>query len=109
MATSDRVRDFTLLRLSGATVRQIVRVVAAEAVIVVAVGTALGGAVALAALLGIRSSLEEAVGAAVDLVLPWPTILGVIGTCLALALLASTVPARLALRTPAVSTAGERG
>ena len=42
MAAVGRVRDFAVLRLSAATVRQVLRVVAAETVLVVAVGTGLG-------------------------------------------------------------------
>lgn len=42
MATSDRVRDLAVLRLAGATRRQVLRLVGAEALTVVAVGAVLG-------------------------------------------------------------------
>ncbi|CAM5245317.1 hypothetical protein SANTM175S_03949 [Streptomyces antimycoticus] len=45
MATSDRVRDLAVLRLTGATKPQVLRLVAVEALVVVAVGSVLGAAV----------------------------------------------------------------
>lgn len=42
MATSDRIRDLAVLRLTGATKAQAVGLVAAEALMVVAVGAVLG-------------------------------------------------------------------
>jgi putative ABC transport system permease protein len=101
MATVDRVRDFAVLRLSGATAGQVLRMVAAEAALVVGVGTALGAAVATAALLGARSSLAQELGAPVTLVFPWAEAGLVVAVSLALALAASVLPARLALRGPA--------
>jgi putative ABC transport system permease protein len=98
MATAARTRDFAVLRMSGATVVQVLRVVAAETVLVVGLGTALGAAVALPALSGIRSALAESVGRPVALLLPWPELIAVAGACLALALVASLTAAGLALR-----------
>ena len=59
MATGDRRHDFRVLRLAGATDRQILRMVGAETGLVVLFGVALGVAVALPALLGIRAALAE--------------------------------------------------
>ncbi|MBE1489080.1 ABC transporter permease [Plantactinospora soyae] len=98
MATAHRTRDLLLLLRSGATVRQVLTSVAAESALVVLIGTTLGLVVPTVALLAIRSALSEQVGVPVDLVIPWPTIAAVVGGCLALALVASVLPARMALR-----------
>jgi putative ABC transport system permease protein len=98
MATADRVRDFAVLRLSGATSRQVLTMVAAESVLVVGIGTLLGLAVALVALFGIKTGLSQQLGTTVSMTVPWPVVLSVVGLCLVLALVASVLPARLALR-----------
>ncbi|GAB3804203.1 ABC transporter permease [Micromonospora zhanjiangensis] len=98
MATAARRADLRVLRLSGATTAQVLRPVAVESALVVAIGTGLGLLVSLPALLGMRAGLAEQVGTAVPLVVPWPVPLSVVGVCLLLALLASVPPARLALR-----------
>ncbi|MFE6640476.1 ABC transporter permease [Streptomyces tendae] len=98
MATADRAGDFAVLRLSGATGRQVLRVVAAESALSVGIGAGLGLGIALVTLLGIRSGLSAQLGTHVNLNLPWPTILLTVGLCLALALVSSVLPARMALR-----------
>jgi putative ABC transport system permease protein len=105
MATVDRVRDFAVLRLSGATARQVLRMVAAEAVLVIGVGTVLGVVVATAALAGARSALAEDLGTPVTLVFPWAEAGLVVAVSLGLALAASVLPARLAMRGPAAAPA----
>ncbi|WP_405793111.1 ABC transporter permease [Streptomyces sp. NBC_01506] len=99
MATADRLPDFRVLRRSGATPRQLLGTVAGETVFVVAVGTLLGALVALPSLLGIRAGLSATLGVPVELVIPWTPILGAVAGCLALALTASVLPARAAVRT----------
>ncbi|HYN93361.1 MAG TPA: FtsX-like permease family protein, partial [Pilimelia sp.] len=94
IAGVQRRGDFRVLRLAGATGRQVAWVAAAEAAIVVAVGAVLGGAVAFVALVSVRTGLSEQVGAPVDLVIPWPTIGGVVAACLVLAVAASVLPTR---------------
>ncbi|MEU9832751.1 ABC transporter permease [Streptosporangium sp. NPDC048047] len=98
MAASGRVREFRVLRASGATPRQVLGVVAAESALVTAMGSLLGAAVALPALLGIRSGLSGQVGAPVPLIVPWPAVLGVVGACLVLAVAAGVLPALGAVR-----------
>jgi putative ABC transport system permease protein len=102
MAAEGRMPDLRVVRLAGATRRQVVGYVAAESVLVVAIGALLGGVVAFGALLSIRAGLSEEVGAPVDLVVPWAVVGGVIGLCLVLALLATVLPTRRALRVAAV-------
>ena len=64
----------------------------------VLVGVALGVAVALPALFGIRSALAESVGGPVALVLPWPVLGAVVAVCAGLALTAGVTATRLTLR-----------
>lgn len=90
MAASARAREFAVLRLSGATRRQATAAAAAEAALVTGIGTVLGLAVAVPALLGMRAGLAQKSGAAVPLVIPWPTVTAVVAACLVLAAGAST-------------------
>ncbi len=76
MSAAGRVRDLEVLRLSGATPRQVRGTVAAESVLVVLLGAGLGAVVALPALVGIRGAFAEAMRADVPLVIPWPLIRG---------------------------------
>ncbi|WP_213454109.1 FtsX-like permease family protein [Rhizomonospora bruguierae] len=93
MATVDRRREFAVLRLAGATRRQILRAVAAESAVVVAVGALLGLGVAVVALLGVRAGVAQHVQAPVDLILPVGPNAAVVAACLVLALAASVLPA----------------
>ncbi|MEV4641119.1 ABC transporter permease [Actinoplanes sp. NPDC049548] len=94
MATADRAPDLAVLRLSGATPRQVLGIVAAESTLSAGIGAALGLGVALVALLGIRSGLSAQLGTDVSLNLPWSTMALTIGLCLLLALVSSVLPAR---------------
>nr|WP_062332369.1 FtsX-like permease family protein [Herbidospora sakaeratensis] len=85
MSAAGRVRDLEVLRLSGATPRQVRGTVAAESALVVLIGAGLGLVVALPALLGIRGAFAEAMRTDVPLVIPWPLIGGLIAVCLVLA------------------------
>jgi putative ABC transport system permease protein len=95
MATAQRAGDFRRLRLAGATPRQVLLTVATESAVVVAIGTILGGACAALALWGSAAGLGEQTGRPVSLVIPWPTLLAVAAVCLALALIAGALPARV--------------
>ncbi len=76
MATATRRRELATLRLSGASVGQVLRVVAAEAALVVAIGTLLGLAAALTALMGVVSGLRD-YAPNTPLVLPSPAVAAV--------------------------------
>ncbi|MGQ5264011.1 FtsX-like permease family protein [Micromonospora sp. ZYX-F-536] len=107
LAAAGRAADLRLIRLAGATRRQVLWLVTAESALVVLIGAVLGGAVAFAGLLSIRAGLAEQVGATVDLVVPWPVIGAVVGLCLLLAVLASVLPTwRLLRHRPARSAIG---
>jgi putative ABC transport system permease protein len=94
MATTKRAGDFRQLRLAGATRRQVLLAVAAESTVVVAIGSILGGGIALLALWGGTAGLSSQTGRPVSLAMPWPTVATAVAACLTLALLASVLPAR---------------
>ncbi|MGP3753314.1 ABC transporter permease [Streptomyces sp. IBSNAI001] len=107
MSTSDRVRDLAVLRLTGATAPQVLRVVAAEALMVVAVGAVLGGAVAGLNLLGVRSALAL-LSVSSPVVVPWAAVGAVLAACAVAATVSAVLPALAALRTRPVEVAGAR-
>ncbi|MEU2975942.1 FtsX-like permease family protein [Streptomyces hirsutus] len=107
MATSDRFRDLAVLRLAGATHGQVLRLVGAESLMVVAAGALLGLVVAGVDLAGMWAALRL-LSVRTTLALPWATIGAVVAACAFLAVLASVVPAGPALRRRAVELAGVR-
>ncbi|GGL91133.1 hypothetical protein GCM10010129_38610 [Streptomyces fumigatiscleroticus] len=107
MATSDRVRDLAVLRLTGATKRQVLWLVGAEALMVVVIGGVLGALVAGLDLMGMWGALGlNSVWTSVEI--PWATLGAVVGVCAVLAVVAAVVPAGLSLRRRAVESAGVR-
>ncbi|RLP88668.1 ABC transporter permease [Micromonospora sp. BL4] len=98
LAAAGRAADLRLIRLAGATRRQVLWLVTAESALVVLIGALLGGSVAFAGLLSIRAGLAEQVGVPVDLAVPWSVIGGVVGLCLLLAVVASVLPTWRLLR-----------
>lgn len=107
MATSDRIRDLAVLRLTGATKAQVVGLVAAEALMVVAVGTVLGGAVAGLNLLGVKGALEL-LSVSSSVIVPWAGLGAVAAASAVLATVSAVLPALAAMRTRPVGTAGAR-
>jgi putative ABC transport system permease protein len=104
MSTADRVREFALLRLSGATRRQVLRMVRGEALLVAAVAAALGSAIAAVTLVPFSVGMT-------DSAMPYVPPLwygAVLAGAALLALAASLIPARLALRTRPVEGIGIR-
>ncbi|MFH8442727.1 FtsX-like permease family protein [Streptomyces sp. NPDC018026] len=97
MAAPARVREQAVLRLAGATDGQVLRLVAAESLTVVAVGALLGLAVAGLDLAGMWAALAL-LSVPVAPVLPWAALGAVAGVCAVLATTASVVPAAMALR-----------
>ncbi|MFD7500334.1 FtsX-like permease family protein [Streptomyces sp. NPDC059850] len=100
MATSDRVRDLRVLRLAGATTGQVLRLVGAEALMVVVVGAVLGVVVAGLNLAGMGSALAL-LSVRATVAVPWAAIGAAMGGCAVLAVVSSVVPAALALRSAA--------
>ncbi|MFF1304578.1 ABC transporter permease [Streptomyces sp. NPDC058307] len=107
MATSDRVRDLTVLRLAGATRRQVLRLVGAEALTVVAVGGVLGLLVAGLNLAGMQSALSL-LSVHAPIRIPWPELGAVTGACAVLAVAFSVASAAWVMRRGAVELAGTR-
>ncbi|MEV4037631.1 ABC transporter permease [Streptomyces umbrinus] len=107
MATSDRVHDLAVLRLAGATDWQVLRLVGAEALMVVAVGGLLGALVAGLNLLGMWSALGL-LSVRTSIEIPWATLAAAMGACAVLAVISAVVPAGLSLRRRAVELAGVR-
>ncbi|MFJ2234590.1 ABC transporter permease [Streptomyces sp. NPDC087859] len=96
MATSDRKREFASLRLAGATTGQVLRLVAAEALVVVAVGALLGLLVTALNLGGMWGALDLQ-SARSPLRLPWPELGAATGACALLAVVSAVLPAAHAL------------
>ncbi|MFD3487071.1 ABC transporter permease [Streptomyces sp. NPDC058665] len=107
MATSDRVGDLAVLRLTGATKPQVLRLVTAEALVVVAVGSLLGAAVAGLNLLGLRGALAL-LSVRSPLAVPWGSLGAMVAASAVLAVVAAVLPALAALRTRPVEVAGTR-
>jgi putative ABC transport system permease protein len=107
MAASDRVRDLAVLRLAGATHRQVLRLVGAEALTVVAVGGVLGLLVTAINLAGMRGALGL-LSVHGPMRIPWPELATVTGACAVLAVVFSIAPAAWAMRRRAVELAGTR-
>ncbi|MGW0769515.1 FtsX-like permease family protein [Streptomyces sp. NPDC002676] len=101
MSVAERVREFALLRLAGATRRQVLRMLRTEALSVLFLATALGSGIALAVLSAFSLGMT---GRAAPTVTPLLYVT-VVAVAALLALVASAVPGRAALRVRAVTVA----
>ncbi len=101
MSVSERIREFALLRLAGATRRQVLRMLRIEALTVVLMGVALGSGIAAAVLSAFSLGMT---GTAAPAVLPLTYVTVVAGAGL-LALTATALPGRVALRVRPVTVA----
>ncbi|MFD9461768.1 ABC transporter permease [Streptomyces sp. NPDC060027] len=101
MSVSERVREFALLRLAGATRRQVLRMLRTEALSVLLLATTLGSGIALAVLTAFSVGMTGGAAPAVT-----PLVhLTVVGFAGLLALVATALPGRAALRTRPVTVA----
>lgn len=111
MSTGDRLRDFATLRLTGGNDRQVLYMVGVEAVLTAATATVLAVLVTTgtqaASLMLINRRVLDA-GSGLSLSLPWTAIGTGAVAGLALAVVSSVLPARLALRARALDLAGAR-
>lgn len=82
--------------------------VSGEAVLVAAIGTGLGLLAAWPGLLGIAAGLNADFDTDIGVRLPWPVMATVIGSCLAVALVASVLPARAAMTGTATTGTTDR-
>lgn len=101
MSVTDRVREFALLRLAGATRRQVLRMLRTEVLSVLTLATALGSGIALAVLTAFSVGMT---GRAAPTVTPLLYVT-VVATAALLALVAAALPGRAALRVRAVTVA----
>ncbi|MFF8731223.1 ABC transporter permease [Streptomyces sp. NPDC015171] len=101
MSVAERVREFALLRLAGATRRQVLRMLRTEVLSILLLATALGTGIALAVLTAFSVGMT---GRAAPTVAPL-LYTGVVAVAGLLALVASAVPGRAALRVRAVTVA----
>ncbi|WP_031521582.1 FtsX-like permease family protein [Streptomyces sp. NRRL F-5123] len=96
MSTAARTRELTLLRHSGATRLQLLRLTAAESLLPVAVGATLGLLTAALDLATLHAALTR-LAAPHPLTLPWPELALTTAVCAAAATAATTVPVLLHL------------
>ncbi|MFF9178610.1 FtsX-like permease family protein [Streptomyces sp. NPDC014793] len=101
MSVAERVREFALLRLAGATRRQVLRMLRTEALAVLLLATALGSGISLAVLTAFSVGMTGRAAPAVTPLL----YVAVVAVGALLALTASALPGRAALRVRAVTVA----
>ncbi|MER5278529.1 FtsX-like permease family protein [Streptomyces sp. NPDC002809] len=104
MSVSERLKEFALLRLAGATRRQVLRMLRIEALSVLLVATALGTGIALAVLTAFSIGMT---GGAAPTVRPL-AYAAVVGAAALLALIATALPGRLALKARPVEAVTSR-
>jgi putative ABC transport system permease protein len=105
MATATRNRELAALRLSGALPRQVLSMIGIEALVVSIIGILFAAAVTAVTVIGLRHGLAP-FAPSVHLVVPWLPLSGIALACLVVALLASLIPAAIALRRPPLELAG---
>jgi putative ABC transport system permease protein len=102
MAIGERARELALLRLVGASRRQVIRMIRWEALAVIGFGVLIGLAVAAATLVPFSLAIAETATPN----LPWQVVAGVIAGALLLGLGASELPARTGLRRDPIELIG---
>jgi len=105
MATASRNRELAALRLSGAAPGQVLRMIGVEALLVSGIGALFAAGVTAVTVIGLQHGLAP-LAPSVRLVVPWLPLGGIALACLVIALLASLIPAFLALRRPPLELAG---
>ncbi|MFE6908698.1 FtsX-like permease family protein [Streptomyces erythrochromogenes] len=105
MSTAERFREFAMLRLAGARRRQVLRMLRTEALAVLLIGTVVGSGIALAVLTAFSVGMT---GVAAPALLP-VAYAAVVGAAGLLALAATALPGRTALRVAPVEVATAKG
>ncbi len=104
LATAERGREFALLRLVGASSRQVRGMMRAESVIVVTVAAVVGSLIALPPLAGVAAAVSGRPIPSVD-----PRVYALIlGVTVLLGLVAIAIPTRTAMRQDPVTAIGTR-
>lgn len=101
MSVSERIREFAMLRLAGASRRQVLGMLRTEALSVLLIGTALGSGIALAVLTAFSVGMT---GSAAPSVAPLVYV-SVLAVAALLALTATALPGRAALKPRPVTVA----
>ncbi len=93
-----RKDDFSVLRASGGTDRQLLTTAVGETGVIVLIGSALGVMVTVPPLLAMAAGLSQVTETEVGLQMSWSTVLWVVSGCWALATAATVVVTRRGLR-----------
>ncbi|MFD7498603.1 FtsX-like permease family protein [Streptomyces sp. NPDC059832] len=101
MSTGQRARELAVLRLGGATPGQLLRMIAGESLLVVGTGVLMAAVVVGLNAAGLWAGLQQLV-VSTRVTLPGLPFALTAGVCAVVALLATVLPAWVALRTPAV-------
>ncbi|MFG2502046.1 FtsX-like permease family protein [Streptomyces sp. NPDC048441] len=101
MSVSERIREFAMLRLAGASRRQVLGMLRTEALSVLLIGTVIGSGVALAVLTAFSVGMT---GSAAPSVIPLAYV-SVVAVAALLALTATALPGRAALKPRPVTVA----
>lgn len=88
MGLHDRISDIKILRMSGATNRQITRMILGEMTVLTAIGSMLGLLIGFLAIISFQLSAVNA-GADIYIILPYGTIACIAGLCLLVSWLAT--------------------
>ncbi|WP_411087702.1 FtsX-like permease family protein [Streptomyces sp. 061-3] len=104
MSVSERIKEFTMLRLAGATRRQVLRMLRIEALSVLLIAAVLGTGIALAVLTAFSIGMT---GSAAPTVMP-VVYTTVVGAAALLVLVASALPGRVALKAGPVEVAAAK-
>ncbi|MGY5031838.1 FtsX-like permease family protein [Streptomyces sp. 900116325] len=104
MSVSERIKEFAMLRLAGATRRQVLRILRIEALSLLLIATVLGTGIALAVLTAFSIGMT---GSARPTVTP-VVYATVVGAAALLVLVASALPGRLALKAGPVEVAASK-
>jgi putative ABC transport system permease protein len=102
MAIGERSRELALLRLVGATPKQVIRMIRWETLAIIGFAVAIGVAIATATLVPFSLAVAET---AIPY-LPWQAVAGVVTGAILLGLGASELPARNALRRDPIEVIG---
>jgi len=97
MTVADRRRELALLRLAGATRRQVLGTVLAETLMCVATGAVVGLLATAVSIGGSWAVLRQLIGPAMPLNVPWAVLGTLIGVCVIVAVLAAGLPTGLTL------------
>ncbi|WNO67541.1 FtsX-like permease family protein [Streptomyces sp. NBC_01544] len=104
MSVSERIKEFAMLRLAGATRRQVLRMLRIEALSILLIAAVLGTGIALAVLTAFSIGMT---GSAAPTVMP-VVYATVVGAAALLVLVASALPGRVALKARPVEVAASQ-